>query len=178
MEFVSQPYSLLSNSEVIQKVIVEKSYKLPILQRQSTHSNKVYEVMQRCCRRPDRRPSMKQVHDALHFLHTHRDMIDNSSSGGGDFDSRWRRLLAHIAADAGSPFEDERRPAKPPRSNVNKADMRFESNFVPPADEQNNRFEDNFVVTATRRNQPAAKQLALSRPDVDRSSTKRAALTA
>ncbi|XP_054424853.1 serine/threonine-protein kinase LMTK2 isoform X2 [Pteronotus mesoamericanus] len=83
----TQPYSNLSNSEVINQVIRERGTKLPKPQLEQPHSDRWYEVLQFCWLSPDKRPAAEDVHRLLTYLR-----MQSQRDSEADFEQQWNAL--------------------------------------------------------------------------------------
>ncbi|XP_045675223.1 serine/threonine-protein kinase LMTK2 isoform X2 [Phyllostomus hastatus] len=94
----AQPYSDLSNSEVLNQVIRERGTKLPKPQLEQPHSDRWYEVLQFCWLSPEKRPAAEDVHRLLTYL---RMQSQRDSEAG--FEQQWNALRPNTSGrDASS----------------------------------------------------------------------------
>lgn len=89
----AQPYSDLSNSEVLNQVIRERGTKLPKPQLEQPHSDRWYEVLQFCWLSPEKRPAAEDVHRLLTCL---RMQSQRDSEAG--FEQQWNALRPSTSA--------------------------------------------------------------------------------
>ncbi|XP_053782007.1 serine/threonine-protein kinase LMTK2 isoform X1 [Desmodus rotundus] len=89
----AQPYSNLSNSEVLNQVIRERDTKLPKPQLEQPHSDRWYEVLQFCWLSPEKRPAAEDVHRLLTYL---RMQSQRDSEVG--FEQQWNALKPNTSS--------------------------------------------------------------------------------
>ncbi|XP_040845948.1 serine/threonine-protein kinase LMTK2 isoform X2 [Ochotona curzoniae] len=83
----AQPYSSLSNLDVLQHVIRERQERLPKPQLEQPHSDRWYEVLQLCWLSPDKRPAAEDVHRLLTYLR-----MQSQRDSEVDFEQQWNAL--------------------------------------------------------------------------------------
>lgn len=83
----AQPYSHLSNLDVLNHVIRERDTKLPKPQLEQPYSDRWYEVLQLCWLSPDRRPAAEDVHRLLTYLR-----MQSQRDSEVDFEQQWNAL--------------------------------------------------------------------------------------
>ncbi|XP_021562056.1 serine/threonine-protein kinase LMTK2 isoform X1 [Carlito syrichta] len=83
----AQPYSNLSNLDVLNQVIRERDIKLPKPQLEQPYSDRWYEVLQFCWLSPDKRPAAEDVHRLLTYLR-----MQSQRDSEGDFEQQWNAL--------------------------------------------------------------------------------------
>ncbi|XP_069761714.1 serine/threonine-protein kinase LMTK2 isoform X2 [Narcine bancroftii] len=83
----SQPYTHLSDKEVLIFVIKEQQIKLPKPQLELTHSDRWYEVLQFCWLVPEKRPTAEEIHKLLTYLR-----MQSQKECEDDFEMRWNAL--------------------------------------------------------------------------------------
>lgn len=83
----AQPYSSLSNLDVLNHVIRERDTKLPKPQLEQPYSDRWYEVLQFCWLSPDRRPAAEDVHRLLTYLR-----MQSQRDSEVDFEQQWNAL--------------------------------------------------------------------------------------
>ncbi|XP_038619878.1 serine/threonine-protein kinase LMTK2 [Tachyglossus aculeatus] len=83
----AQPYSHLSNGEVLNQVIKERDTKLPKPQLEQPYSDRWYEVLQFCWLLPDKRPTAEEVHRLLTYLR-----MQSQRDPEVDFEQQWNAL--------------------------------------------------------------------------------------
>ncbi|XP_028384588.1 serine/threonine-protein kinase LMTK2 [Phyllostomus discolor] len=94
----AQPYSNLSNSEVLNQVIRERDTKLPKPQLEQPHSDRWYEVLQFCWLSPERRPTAEDVHRLLTYLR-----VQSQRDSEAGFEQQWDALKPNTSGrDAAS----------------------------------------------------------------------------
>ncbi|XP_061064175.1 serine/threonine-protein kinase LMTK2 isoform X1 [Eubalaena glacialis] len=86
-ENAAQPYSNLSNLEVLNQVIRERDTKLPKPQLEQPYSDRWYEVLQFCWLSPDKRPAAEDVHRLLTYLR-----MQSQRDPEVDFEQQWNAL--------------------------------------------------------------------------------------
>ncbi|XP_023976775.1 serine/threonine-protein kinase LMTK2 isoform X2 [Physeter macrocephalus] len=86
-ENAAQPYSNLSNVEVLNQVIRERDTKLPKPQLEQPYSDRWYEVLQFCWLSPDKRPAAEDVHRLLTYLR-----MQSQRDPEVDFEQQWNAL--------------------------------------------------------------------------------------
>ncbi|XP_006889693.1 PREDICTED: serine/threonine-protein kinase LMTK2 [Elephantulus edwardii] len=89
----AQPYSLLSNIEVLNQVIRERETKLPKPQLEQPYSDRWYEVLQLCWLSPDKRPAAEDVHRLLTYLR-----LQSQRDPEVDFEQQWNALKPNTHA--------------------------------------------------------------------------------
>ncbi|XP_066868456.1 serine/threonine-protein kinase LMTK2 isoform X4 [Kogia breviceps] len=105
-ENAAQPYSNLSNVEVLNQVIRERDTKLPKPQLGQPYSDRWYEVLQLCWLSPDKRPAAEDVHRLLTYLR-----MQSQRDPEVDFEQQWNALKPNTnsrdaASDAAFPILD------------------------------------------------------------------------
>ncbi|XP_057551446.1 serine/threonine-protein kinase LMTK2 isoform X2 [Hippopotamus amphibius kiboko] len=105
-ENAAQPYSNLSNLEVLNQVIRERDTKLPKPQLEQPYSDRWYEVLQFCWLSPDKRPAAEDVHRLLTYLR-----MQSQRDPEVDFEQQWNALKPNAnsrdaASDAAFPILD------------------------------------------------------------------------
>ncbi|XP_037669769.1 serine/threonine-protein kinase LMTK2 isoform X2 [Choloepus didactylus] len=88
----AQPYSHLSNSDVLNQVIRERDTKLPKPQLEQPYSDRWYEVLQFCWLSPDKRPAAEEVHRLLTYLR-----LQSQRDSEVDFEQQWNALKPNTA---------------------------------------------------------------------------------
>lgn len=83
----AQPYSSLSNLDVLNQVIRERETKLPKPQLEQPYSDRWYEVLQFCWLPPDKRPAAEDVHRLLTYLR-----MQSQRDPEVDFEQQWNAL--------------------------------------------------------------------------------------
>lgn len=83
----AQPYSNLSNLDVLNRVIRERDTKLPKPQLEQPYSDRWYEVLQFCWLSPDKRPAAEDVHRLLTYLR-----MQSQRDPEVDFEQQWNAL--------------------------------------------------------------------------------------
>ncbi|KAM6155132.1 serine/threonine-protein kinase LMTK2 [Rhynchocyon petersi] len=83
----AQPYSHLSNAEVLNQVIREREIKLSKPQLEQPYSDRWYEVLQFCWLSPDKRPAAEDVHRLLTYLR-----MQSQRDSEVDFEQQWNAL--------------------------------------------------------------------------------------
>ncbi|XP_058425275.1 serine/threonine-protein kinase LMTK2 isoform X1 [Diceros bicornis minor] len=83
----AQPYSNLSNLDVLSQVIRERHTKLPKPQLEQPYSDRWYEVLQFCWLSPDKRPAAEDVHRLLTYLR-----MQSQRDSEVDFEQQWNAL--------------------------------------------------------------------------------------
>ncbi|XP_036095505.1 serine/threonine-protein kinase LMTK2 isoform X1 [Molossus molossus] len=83
----AQPYSNLSNLDVLSQVIRERDTKLPKPQLEQPYSDRWYEVLQFCWLSPDKRPAAEDVHRLLTYLR-----MQSQRDSEVDFEQQWNAL--------------------------------------------------------------------------------------
>ncbi|XP_012587449.1 PREDICTED: serine/threonine-protein kinase LMTK2 [Condylura cristata] len=83
----AQPYSNLSNLDVLNQVIRERDTKLPKPQLEQPYSDRWYEVLQFCWLSPDKRPAAEEVHRLLTYLR-----MQSQRDSEVDFEQQWNAL--------------------------------------------------------------------------------------
>uniref|UniRef100_A0A8C9JBP0 Lemur tyrosine kinase 2 n=1 Tax=Panthera tigris altaica TaxID=74533 RepID=A0A8C9JBP0_PANTA len=83
----AQPYSNLSNLDVLNQVIRERDTKLPKPQLEQPYSDRWYEVLQFCWLSPDKRPAAEDVHRLLTYLR-----MQSQRDSEVDFEQQWNAL--------------------------------------------------------------------------------------
>ncbi|XP_006150240.1 serine/threonine-protein kinase LMTK2 [Tupaia chinensis] len=83
----AQPYSNLSNLDVLNQVIRERDTKLPKPQLEQPYSDRWYEVLQFCWLPPDQRPAAEDVHRLLTYLR-----MQSQRDSEVDFEQQWNAL--------------------------------------------------------------------------------------
>ncbi|XP_023569251.1 serine/threonine-protein kinase LMTK2 isoform X1 [Octodon degus] len=83
----AQPYSNLSDLDVLNQVIRERDIKLPKPQLEQPYSDRWYEVLQFCWRSPDKRPAAEEVHRLLTYLR-----MQSQRDPEVDFEQQWNAL--------------------------------------------------------------------------------------
>nr|XP_031288334.1 serine/threonine-protein kinase LMTK2 isoform X1 [Camelus dromedarius] len=86
-ENAAQPYSSLSNLDVLNQVIRERDTKLPKPQLEQPYSDRWYEVLQFCWLSPDKRPAAEDVHRLLTYLR-----MQSQRDSEVDFEQQWNAL--------------------------------------------------------------------------------------
>uniref|UniRef100_A0A8C6FPH6 Serine/threonine-protein kinase LMTK2 n=1 Tax=Moschus moschiferus TaxID=68415 RepID=A0A8C6FPH6_MOSMO len=86
-ENAAQPYSNLSNLDVLNQVIRERDMKLPKPQLEQPYSDRWYEVLQFCWLSPDKRPAAEDVHRLLTYLR-----MQSQRDPEVDFEQQWNVL--------------------------------------------------------------------------------------
>ncbi|XP_004459775.2 serine/threonine-protein kinase LMTK2 [Dasypus novemcinctus] len=86
-ENAAQPYSHLSNLDVLNQVIRERDTKLPKPQLEQPYSDRWYEVLQFCWLSPDKRPAAEEVHRLLTYLR-----LQSQRDSEVDFEQQWNAL--------------------------------------------------------------------------------------
>ncbi|XP_042096642.1 serine/threonine-protein kinase LMTK2 isoform X2 [Ovis aries] len=86
-ENAAQPYSNLSNLDVLNQVIRERDTKLPKPQLEQPYSDRWYEVLQFCWLSPDKRPAAEDVHRLLTYLR-----MQSQRDPEVDFEQQWNAL--------------------------------------------------------------------------------------
>uniref|UniRef100_A0A452TV62 Lemur tyrosine kinase 2 n=1 Tax=Ursus maritimus TaxID=29073 RepID=A0A452TV62_URSMA len=94
----AQPYSNLSNLDVLNQVIRERDTKLPKPQLEQPYSDRWYEVLQFCWLSPDKRPAAEDVHRLLTYLR-----MQSQRDSEVDFEQQWNALKPNTSSrDASS----------------------------------------------------------------------------
>uniref|UniRef100_G1RI67 Serine/threonine-protein kinase LMTK2 n=1 Tax=Nomascus leucogenys TaxID=61853 RepID=G1RI67_NOMLE len=83
----AQPYSNLSNLDVLNQVIRERDTKLPKPQLEQPYSDRWYEVLQFCWLSPEKRPAAEDVHRLLTYLR-----LQSQRDSEVDFEQQWNAL--------------------------------------------------------------------------------------
>ncbi|XP_053412659.1 serine/threonine-protein kinase LMTK2 isoform X1 [Nycticebus coucang] len=83
----AQPYSNLSNLDVLNQVIRERETKLPKPQLDQPYSDRWYEVLQFCWLSPEKRPAAEDVHRLLTYLR-----MQSQRDSEVDFEQQWNAL--------------------------------------------------------------------------------------
>uniref|UniRef100_A0A8I5P402 Serine/threonine-protein kinase LMTK2 n=1 Tax=Papio anubis TaxID=9555 RepID=A0A8I5P402_PAPAN len=83
----AQPYSNLSNLDVLNQVIRERETKLPKPQLEQPYSDRWYEVLQFCWLSPEKRPAAEDVHRLLTYLR-----LQSQRDSEVDFEQQWNAL--------------------------------------------------------------------------------------
>ncbi|XP_078414993.1 serine/threonine-protein kinase LMTK2 isoform X2 [Cetorhinus maximus] len=86
-ESANQPYTHLSDKEVLIFVIKEQQIKLPKPRLELTHSDRWYEVLQFCWLAPEKRPTAEEIHRLLTYLR-----MQSQKECEDDFEIRWNAL--------------------------------------------------------------------------------------
>lgn len=102
----AQPYSSLSNLDVLNQVIRERETKLPKPQLEQPYSDRWYEVLQSCWLPPDKRPAAEDVYRLLTYLR-----VRSQRDPEADFEQQWDALKPDAAgreasSDAAFPILD------------------------------------------------------------------------
>ncbi|XP_036913717.1 serine/threonine-protein kinase LMTK2 isoform X2 [Sturnira hondurensis] len=94
----AQPYSDLSDSEVLNQVIRERGTRLPRPQLEQPHSDRWYEVLQLCWLSPEKRPAAEDVHRLLTYLR-----MQSQRDPEVGFEQQWNALKPNTSSrDASS----------------------------------------------------------------------------
>uniref|UniRef100_A0A8C3WAJ9 Serine/threonine-protein kinase LMTK2 n=1 Tax=Catagonus wagneri TaxID=51154 RepID=A0A8C3WAJ9_9CETA len=96
-ENAAQPYSNLSNLDVLNQVIRERDTKLPKPQLEQPYSDRWYEVLQFCWLSPDKRPAAEDVHRLLTYLR-----MQSQRDSEVDFEQQWNALKPNAGSRAAS----------------------------------------------------------------------------
>ncbi|XP_076312099.1 uncharacterized protein LOC143225852 isoform X2 [Tachypleus tridentatus] len=115
-EFGKLPYQELSNDDVIQKVIIEKTVLLDQPTTACVHSDKIYQVMKLCWVESEEELEMHSLVASLTHLYKNKNV---TSIGSEDFESKWQALHT-IPREYSLPFTDA-------SSHIRK----FENDFIP-----------------------------------------------
>ncbi|KAM8763941.1 serine/threonine-protein kinase LMTK2 isoform 2-T2 [Rhynchonycteris naso] len=83
----AQPYSSLSDLDVLNQVIRERDTTLPKPQLEQPYSDRWYEVLQFCWLSPDKRPAAEDVHRLLTYLR-----MQSQRDAEIDFEQQWNAL--------------------------------------------------------------------------------------
>lgn len=83
----AQPYSTLSDLDVLNQVIRERDTTLPKPQLEQPYSERWYEVLQFCWLSPDKRPAAEDVHRLLTYLR-----MQSQRDSEVDFEQQWNAL--------------------------------------------------------------------------------------
>lgn len=83
----AQPYSNLSNLDVLNQVVRERGTKLPKPQLEQPYADRWYEVLQFCWLSPDKRPAAEDVHRLLTYLR-----MQSQRDSEVDFEQQWNAL--------------------------------------------------------------------------------------
>ncbi|XP_062945515.1 serine/threonine-protein kinase LMTK2 isoform X1 [Cynocephalus volans] len=83
----AQPYSNLSNLDVLNHVIRERDTKLPKPLLEQPYSDRWYEVLHFCWLSPDKRPAAEDVHRLLTYLR-----MQSQRDSEVDFEQQWNAL--------------------------------------------------------------------------------------
>ncbi|XP_029805797.1 serine/threonine-protein kinase LMTK2 isoform X2 [Suricata suricatta] len=89
----AQPYSNLSNLDVLNQVIRERDTKLPKPQLEQPYSDRWYEVLQFCWLSPDKRPAAEDVHRLLTYLR-----MQSQRDSEVDFEQQWNALKPNTSS--------------------------------------------------------------------------------
>lgn len=89
----AQPYSNLSNLDVLNRVIRERDTKLPKPQLEQPYSDRWYEVLQFCWLPADKRPAAEDVHRLLTYLR-----LQSQRDSEVDFEQQWNALKPNTHA--------------------------------------------------------------------------------
>ncbi|XP_023411728.1 serine/threonine-protein kinase LMTK2 [Loxodonta africana] len=87
----AQPYSHLSNMDVLNQVIRERETKLPKPQLEQPYSDRWYEILQFCWLSPDKRPAAEDVHRLLTYLR-----MQSQRDSEVDFEQQWNALKPNM----------------------------------------------------------------------------------
>lgn len=83
----AQPYTNLSDLDVLNHVIRERDTKLEMPQLEQPYSDRWYEVLQFCWLSPDKRPAAEDVHRLLTYLR-----MQSQRDSEVDFEQQWTAL--------------------------------------------------------------------------------------
>ncbi|XP_055454604.1 serine/threonine-protein kinase LMTK2 isoform X2 [Psammomys obesus] len=83
----AQPYTNLSDLDVLNHVIRERDTKLAMPQLEQPYSDRWYEVLQFCWLSPDKRPAAEDVHRLLTYLR-----MQSQRDSEVDFEQQWTAL--------------------------------------------------------------------------------------
>ncbi|XP_012878856.1 PREDICTED: serine/threonine-protein kinase LMTK2 [Dipodomys ordii] len=89
----SQPYTNLSDLDVLNQVIRERETKLPKPQLEQPFSDQWYEVLQLCWLSPDKRPAVEHVHRLLTCLR-----LQSQRGPEVDFEQQWAALKPNTSS--------------------------------------------------------------------------------
>ncbi|XP_012860866.1 serine/threonine-protein kinase LMTK2 [Echinops telfairi] len=89
----AQPYSHLSNGEVLSQVIRWRETNLPQPRLEQRYSDRWYEVLQFCWLPPDRRPAAEDVHRLLTYLR-----MQSQRDSEVDFEQQWNALKPNTSS--------------------------------------------------------------------------------
>lgn len=92
-ENAAQPYSSLSDADVLNQVIRERDTKLPKPQLEQPYSDRWYEVLQFCWLSPDQRPAAEDVHRLLTYLR-----MQSQRDSEVDFEQQWNALKPNASS--------------------------------------------------------------------------------
>ncbi|XP_076459649.1 uncharacterized protein LOC143292879 [Babylonia areolata] len=98
-----QPYGVLTDEEVLQKVVVERDIHLQEPQRLMPHKNRLYELMQCCWMDHSKRIQVDEIHGLLQAITNMNSMEAASGDAISAFDQKWAQLLPnqhHWSADS------------------------------------------------------------------------------
>uniref|UniRef100_A0A8C5KFG7 Serine/threonine-protein kinase LMTK2 n=1 Tax=Jaculus jaculus TaxID=51337 RepID=A0A8C5KFG7_JACJA len=94
----AQPYTNLSDLDVLKQVIRERDTKLPKPLLEQPYSDRWYEVLQFCWLSPDKRPAAEDVHRLLTYLR-----MQSQRDSEVDFEQQWSALKPNTSSrDASS----------------------------------------------------------------------------
>lgn len=142
LEFGKLPYIELSDDELIQKVIIDRT---EVLKRPLTpynHVNRLYQIIQLCQLSPTNRPSMDKIHAMLSYLYAYK---MESSDSAAEFEIRWNQLQprrplpkasssyagGHVADLSSSPYNGDSIFARETSSSPNLS-LSYDSDFGHP----------------------------------------------
>ncbi|XP_055984467.1 serine/threonine-protein kinase LMTK2 isoform X1 [Sorex fumeus] len=102
----AQPYSSLSDADVLHQVIRQRDTRLPKPQLDQPYAERWYEVLQFCWLSPDRRPAADAVHRLLTYLR-----MQSQRDSEVDFEQQWNALKPNssgrdVASSAAFPILD------------------------------------------------------------------------
>lgn len=86
-EGAAQPYSGLSDADVLSRVIRQRDTRLPKPQLEQPYAERWFEVLQFCWLPPDKRPAAEDVHRLLTYLR-----LQSQRESEADFEQQWEAL--------------------------------------------------------------------------------------
>ncbi|XP_076314906.1 uncharacterized protein LOC143227335 [Tachypleus tridentatus] len=88
LEFGRQPYTNMTDDEVIQKVISQQTIQLEKPESYCVHADKLFRIMKLCWKSVGDRPMIQRVATLLKYLYENKDVPSDSST----FEIRWNAL--------------------------------------------------------------------------------------
>ncbi|UYV79594.1 CENPA [Cordylochernes scorpioides] len=117
LEFGTLPYPSLSDDQVLQKVVVERSVGLERPKISCPFRDHIYQVIQLCSQSPEDRPSIHKLVCYFSHLKDHQGPEDNMK-----FEDRWNAIQAAAGAEVNHDLHSMVSGGVP--------SLQFESNFV------------------------------------------------